>query len=159
MLFKRVSKRTKAKPRGRPFSKNNNRGKSNDSLLDVEGRTGRIERETLMKKECESMKENNTVQDVAAFTPEISVVDTSKAEQKPIESITQEPVEVVEVIDSLDFKDEKGNTLKIIYRATPARRYRLQIFLNDTQEIRPVTYNGTSTSMSFWNMLKGNLKK
>jgi hypothetical protein len=163
MLFKRVSPRTKAKPRGRSFTKGNKRGKPDGSVLDAKGRGISIERETLTQKECESMKETKTAENVAAFIPETPVLNPPKEnppeEKQILESKPEQVLDVLEVVDSLDFKDDKGNTLKIIYRSTPARRYRLQIFLNESQEIRPVTYNGTSTSMAFWSMLKGNLKK
>lgn len=163
MVSKKTSERPKLKPRGRPFVKGNRRGKLEGGVLDASGRESGIDGGTI------------------APEPNKSIVEQTNKEIKPMEKQDQSKVEVLEhkegltaptstevksneeegvkIIESLDFKDDKGNCLKIVYSATPARRYRLQVFLNDSQEIRPVTYNGTSTATAFWSMLKGTLKK
>lgn len=61
-------------------------------------------------------------------------------------------------LDQIDFFDEKNNKLTIKFSCN-SRKYRVQVFLNDVLEIRPVTYTGTNTGYAFWNLLKGALIK
>jgi len=83
---------------------------------------------------------------------------------EPIIHVEEAPISVNEtdnvVIESIDFisKDEK-NKLSIKYSKKSNRSFRIQIFLNDEQELRPVTYTGSSTGNTFWSLLKGALKK
>jgi len=49
--------------------------------------------------------------------------------------------------------------LSIRFSAVNNRRYRIQVFLNDETEVRPVTYQGSSSGYAFWKLLKGALKK
>ena len=60
--------------------------------------------------------------------------------------------------ESVEFKNgENILAIKLFKKAN--RLYRLQIFLNDTIEIRNTTYNGSSTALNFWNLLKEVMKK
>jgi hypothetical protein len=62
-----------------------------------------------------------------------------------------------QVIDTIEFT--KGNDkLTIVLSKKHNRMFRVQVFLNDTTEMRPGTYTGASPAMSFWNLLKGSLK-
>jgi hypothetical protein len=63
-----------------------------------------------------------------------------------------------EIVDQIEFKNG-SNILKIIFKKKHNRMFRIQIFMNETTEIRPVTYTGAMTAKSFWNLLKGSLKK
>jgi vacuolar-type H+-ATPase subunit I/STV1 len=63
----------------------------------------------------------------------------------------------LETIENLDFFSGK-NKLSIRFSKRHNRMYRIQVFLNDTIQIMPVTYNGVSTGLAFWNLLKGALK-
>lgn len=69
-----------------------------------------------------------------------------------------EPTKEGEIIDSIEFKNG-SNVLKIVFKKQHNRSFRIQAFLNETTEIRPVTYTGSSTASSFWSLLKGSLKK
>lgn len=161
-------RRERAKPRGRPFAKGNNKGKVDDEVLDDTGlasgdeggaltptpesvQNGRTEHEEdgmafqLPKKACEvalslhqTIKENmNTTQ-----------------EKKP----SGEDDKNLELIDSIDFMHGE-NKLSLRFSKRTNRMYRIQIFLNDTYEIRPTTYSGISTGLNFWNFVKGVFKK
>jgi hypothetical protein len=63
-----------------------------------------------------------------------------------------------EQCQSIDFSNGK-NTLSVRYRKCSNRQFRIQIFLNDTIEIRPVSYTGSSTGNAFWALIKGVMKK
>ena len=64
----------------------------------------------------------------------------------------------LELMDSIPFKNGK-NTLTIKYSKRNNRQFRIQIFLNDECEIRPVTYTGSQTGNAFWGLIKGVMKK
>ena len=70
----------------------------------------------------------------------------------------QNEVKELELIESLDFMNGT-NKLSIRFSKKHNRMFRIQVFLNDTNEIRPVTYSGASTGGTFWKLLKGILKK
>lgn len=61
-----------------------------------------------------------------------------------------------ELIDCLEFKNGK-NILKIVFKKQHNRSYRIQCFLNDRIEIRPVTYTGSKTATIVWELLKSNV--
>ena len=71
-----------------------------------------------------------------------------------------EPKEAKELdlIESIDFKNGE-NTLSIRFSKRHNRMFRIQVFLNNKNEIRPVTYTGASTGYSFWALLKGAMNK
>lgn len=58
-----------------------------------------------------------------------------------------------DVLDVLTFVNGK-NTLKIKFIRTPNRVYRIQVFMNDSQEVRPSTFAGASPGWSFWKLFK-----
>jgi hypothetical protein len=63
----------------------------------------------------------------------------------------------LEPIDAIEFLNGK-NKLTIRFSKRHNRMFRIQVFLNNTHEVRPVTYTGSSTGYAFWNLLKGALK-
>lgn len=63
----------------------------------------------------------------------------------------------LDLIDSVEFLKGK-NKLTIRFSKRNNRMFRIQVFLNDKHEVRPVTYTGSSTGYAFWNLLKGALK-
>jgi hypothetical protein len=64
----------------------------------------------------------------------------------------------LELIESVNFKNGE-NTLSIRFSKRHNRMFRIQVFLNENLEIRPVTYTGANTGYTFWNLLKGAFKK
>lgn len=69
-----------------------------------------------------------------------------------------EAKEINETIDSLEFHDGK-NKISVRLSKKPSRLYQVKIFINDEQEIRPMTYNGATTALGYWQLLKSNLKR
>lgn len=63
-----------------------------------------------------------------------------------------------EIVDQIEFKNG-SNVLKILFKKKHNRMFRVQIFMNEITEIRPVTYTGAMTAKAFWNLLKGSLRK
>jgi hypothetical protein len=61
------------------------------------------------------------------------------------------------IVDTIEFKNGE-NTLKIALVKKDLRMFRIQIFLNDLMEIRPVTYTGANPAMTMWNLLKQAVK-
>ena len=75
------------------------------------------------------------------------------------EPAEKEPKDAVSAIHDLVFVDQiefvnGKNTLKIVLSKRHNRMYRVQVFLNDTMEIRPATYTGFSPASTFWGFLK-----
>jgi hypothetical protein len=60
--------------------------------------------------------------------------------------------------EELPFTDGK-NTLKIKFFKRKNRMYCVKVYLNEDIQIRPVTFTGSQTGKSFWQMIKGSLKK
>ena len=97
--------------------------------------------------------------------PRILMEDSDKT-LKEFMNITQETEikqEVKEttmenIVESLDFFRGE-NKLSIRFTKKHNRMFRIQIFMNDEHEVRPVTYSGSTTGVTFWNLLKGILKK
>jgi hypothetical protein len=56
-------------------------------------------------------------------------------------------------VDSIEFVNGK-NTLKIVLSKKHNRMYRVQVYLNNTMEIRPATYTGYAPASTFWGFLK-----
>lgn len=74
-----------------------------------------------------------------------NVIDIEKNENK------------LNLLDSLEFKNgENKISINLIKRSNNS--YRIQIFLNEKNEIRPTTYNGSSMAFAYWDLLKGTLK-
>lgn len=66
---------------------------------------------------------------------------------------------VYQILETMEFKDQNENTLNIRFTRVNNRRIRVQVFLNDKIEVRPVSYQGSSSAYAFWILLKGALKK
>lgn len=123
----------KLKPRGRPFAKGNLKGKS----------TGTQEGD-----ESDQEVEKQEIAQPEASSEEIGAPPEGLGKEDP----------TTKIIDSVSFLNGKNN-LKIVLSQKKNRTFRIQIFLNDTQEIRPITCSGNSTALTFWNLLKGSLKQ
>lgn len=132
----------KYKPRGRPFVKGNKRGKLENSILADTGCDISDERGIITPNRVRFNKE--------PLKAEGGYID--------IPETTQEEKEGVRTIETIDFNNGE-NKLSIRFSAVNDRRYRIQIFLNDETEVRPVTYQGSSSGYSFWKLLKGIIKK
>lgn len=148
MVHEDTSPRQKNKPRGRPFPKGNKRGKLESDLLAFERHETSDGRE-IVEQEQEQHPTLDVQLPLKAVEMIQSVIETPQVTEIPKE---------VEMVESIDFINGE-NKLSIRYSRKQNRSFRLQVFLNDEMEIRPVTYQGSSTSYSFWNLLKGSLKK
>jgi hypothetical protein len=126
-------RKKKLKPRGKPFPKGNKKGR--------------------IKQEC-SMEKMVYV-DMEEKEEEFVIIPPKFIE--PLESLEKKHT-TPELIDCIDFNNGK-NKLSIRFSKLNNRMYRIQMFLNDELQIRPVTYNGSSTGKTFWNLLKGSMKK
>lgn len=137
MAHGKTIERPKRKPRGRPFPKGNIKGKIMDEVLDSARHSSGDDGTNVITIE-ESNRSETAIACASLALPR------DKGE--------------LEVLDSMEFRNG-DNKLSIRFSKRSNRMYRIQIFLNDETEIRPVTYNGSSTGVSFWNLLKGALRK
>jgi len=155
----------KSKPRGRPFSKGyvpHNKRKSNPALLDDSGHEMCDERGVIELPLNSSTVEhlNEPEGGECYLSPEQVDTLNQKPEEKmqPLpEKEDEEKDAALTLIESVDFIKGK-NKISLRLSKRHNRLFRLQIFLNDTMEIRPVTYNGASTAYSYWNVLKEIMK-
>jgi hypothetical protein len=67
--------------------------------------------------------------------------------------VDQTPTADLTPVDSIEFVNGK-NTLKIVLSKKHNRMYRVQVYLNNTMEIRPATYTGFAPASTFWGFLK-----
>ncbi len=157
MVYNGIGQGFKSKPRGKPFVKGNKKGKIMDEIQPDSGHKTRVKRGDLKSQETpvaevESQKENllNKLPQAVMETSDQIIRDNldSKKEEIPAD----------EMVESIDFKNGE-NILSIRFSKRHNRMYRIQVFLNNETEVRPVTYTGASTGNSFWRMLKGALKK
>jgi len=166
MVHKEPGERAKHKPRGRPFLKGNNKGKPTDHVLANSGHESRPSGETLahaqdflntmqLKKDSIDMQSEKTpmLENSTLSTPSNPI----NIEPTQTEAITPPDTEENIAIETIEFKNG-DDTLKIILYKKHNRMYRVQIFLNDNIEIRPVTYTGANTALGYWNLLKRSLK-
>ena len=86
----------------------------------------------------------NYIQPIAIVANEIEVQKSDKKNNK--------------IMEKLDFLLGE-NILSICLICQENKVYRLQIFMNDSTEIRNVTYPGNSSAYAYWNLLKGSMKK
>lgn len=155
MVHKYINDGLPKKKRGRPFAKGNVKGKPRNEILDDPG--------------CESSVERGDIEDTPLNTLPIKTSSHSEAiendglilDQPQIskQGEAMEEDKPLEIVESIDFM--KGNN-KLSIRLTKKhnRMFRVQIFLNDGElEVRPMTYTGANTAMSFWNLLKGSLNR
>lgn len=165
MVHKDNSQGQKRKPRGRPFPKGNKRGKLENDLLVPSGRESGDER-GVVAPTLESTLQHCANAESGGFidVPEEFMEAIHQTVKENMEIPQEEQAEVkkeakdLETIESLDFKNGE-NTLSIRFSKRHNRMFRIQVFLNNENEIRPVTYTGASTGYAFWNLLKGALKK
>ncbi len=161
----------KAKPRGRPFQKGHTIRKTKNAINDTTGhssgneggvvapalKSAIVEPENdgillqlpklVMEAMDKTLKEN---METPQQEKEGGYIDLSEKEMNEILPLT--------LIETMDFTSGE-NKLSIRFSKKNNRMFRIQIFLNDENEIRPVTYNGSSTAYGFWNLLKKSLKK
>lgn len=157
MVFEDDSERPKAKPRGRPFPKGNIKGKDRSMHMASARHERSVSGATIalgIQNEIEEpVKEKiGVAAELPPLAPQVSAED-------PIKKVLAKDEKNVQFIDSLDFRDDNGNTLRIVLSNNQNRSYRLQIFLNDKREIRPITYNGRTSACEFWELLKESLKR
>jgi hypothetical protein len=179
MVHREPSEGKKAKPRGRPFLKGNKRGKLTDKVLASSGRESCVEggvvapalestlEDTL--NHCVNAEMGGYIDIPEEFMEAIQNQIVKEPMEIAQEELTQtvEPVKEeakkeerkdLETIESIDFKNGE-NTLSIRFSKRHNRMFRIQVFINNENEIRPVTYTGASTGYAFWNLLKGALRK
>lgn len=135
MVHTKPNEREKIKPRGRPFAPGNKKGKPSGNVLGTE---------------------RHSIGDKGGVlkTPEIKEEVKKNEPEKQAETIDKS----LTLIESIVFKNGE-NTITIRLSKKHNRMFRVQAFLNDAIEIRPVTYTGSSPAFAFWNLLKGALKK
>lgn len=75
------------------------------------------------------------------------------APPEAVKEIGQNQMADLTPVDSIEFTNGK-NTLKIVLSKKHNRMYRVQVFLNNTMEIRPATYTGYAPASTFWGFLK-----
>lgn len=127
----------KGKPRGRPFKKVLAETTIDGDILEA----SRHEADNIAKNALNSL-DKLLINKQDEIIQENLILEKKEQEKKLIETI--------------DFFSG-NNKLSISLFQCHNRMFRMQIFLNDRQEIRPVTYTGSSTSYAFWNMLKESL--
>lgn len=175
MVHSEPSEGKKFKPRGRPFPKGNKRGKLKDDVLDASRRESGVEGGVVapaLKSAIVDPANNGilcqlpkvfmqTIDNTLKECMETNLIE----EDKEIQEVKDEAKDVkkdepkeLETIETVDFKNGE-NTLSIRFSKRHNRMFRIQVFLNNENEIRPVTYTGASTGYTFWNLLKGALKK
>lgn len=69
----------------------------------------------------------------------------------------EENIAPKKLMDCIEFSNGK-NILSLKLFKTHNRMYKIQAFLNDQIEIRPVSYNGGGSANAYWNLLKGAVK-
>ena len=169
MVREKSSEGKKHKPRGRPFPKGNKRGKLEHDVLDVTGLESSVEGGTIAPNLESSNVEglNAQINDsgiyhqlpkeaavaILEFAEEFESKAIESSEPLGNEQALPEPV----IMDKIEFTNG-NNKLCVLLKKKHNRMYRIQIFLNENTEIRPVTYTGGTTALAFWNLLKGSLK-
>jgi len=164
MVHTELGERKRGKPRGRPFTSTNNPSKLKNKVLDAQGLDtsdeGGIIASVPQQAGIEALQEGLDAINLQADQRLKNICEkltTECVQEEKGESVIS-PTPPPETIESIDFKNG-SNSLKIVFKRRHNRMFRIQIFLNDQTEIRPITYTGSSTAFSFWNLLKGSLKK
>lgn len=160
MLHEEISGRKKGKPRGRPFPKNNNRGKPKLDLLAPSGHETCDERGSIAAAHQSAIVEpKNTDESILYELPSLimNAMDKTLKENMETPKKEEEPKDL-ELVENIEFTDGL-NKIEIRFSKRHNRMFRIQIFLNGETEIRPVTYTGASTGHSYWNLLKKCLNK
>jgi hypothetical protein len=157
MLHKEPGEGIKIKPRGRPFAKGNKRGKPDNEILDSTGHESGAEGGAVIL-EHEDFVTLSCAPGLVVASEEATHNESIDIQKEEMETIPQENLKDLKLIESIDFING-NNKLSIKFSKKHNRMYRIQIFLNDDHEVRPVTYSGASTGTTFWNLLKGILRK
>ena len=162
MVHETISTGYKGKPRGKPFEKGNKRGKLTSEVSSFTRLESSYERGVVAPSLNSSIVEpdnsgiNFQLPKRAMETLDTTIKEFMETPQEVKEDFEEK--KPLEIVDSMEFKNGE-NTLTIRFSRKDNRMYRIQVFLNDDTEIRPVTYSGASTGNSFWKLLKGALKK
>ncbi len=122
----------KGKPRGRPFKKG-------ESTINTKHDDGVRKR----------MSKNNVLDDTRHET------SVRGEDVEPKEASREQLLKYETLVDQIEFTDEQGNNLKLRFMRLSTRLYRMQVLLNDSVEIKPVTYSGSAMGNNYWNLLKG----
>ena len=176
MVHREPSEGKKLKPRGRPFPKGNKRGKLENEILDTSGSEISVEggavTPSLNSSIVDSARDGvfhqlntfviDTLDNTLKECMETNQVEEIEPMQEEVKEIAKESkkedLKDLEVIESIDFKNG-DSTLSIRFSKRHNRMFRIQVFLNNKEEIRPVTYTGASTGYTFWTLLKGAINK
>ena len=165
MVHREHSEGSKAKPRGRPFAKGNHKGKLRNEILATSGRESSIEGGIIAPPlPTAPVEPENILNQLPRLVMETldsqlkECLEEKQAEAVAPVEVKKEPLKELELVESLDFMNGT-NKLSIRFSKRHNRMYRIQVFLNDEHEIRQVTYNGVATGTTFWNLIKGLLKK
>lgn len=157
MVHEDIIERRKAKPRGRPFQKGHKKGKVDGEIVDASGRETSVSGGVIAPHE-ESLILEPVIKNLGTNPPTNKEVE--QVVKKMIEESSSEvaPSKEDEVIESINFMNG-DNKLEIRFSKRHNRAFRIQVFLNGETEIRPVSYTGSATGLTFWNLLKGAMKK
>lgn len=156
----------KAKPRGKPFPKGHKKG-SHDVKDELAGRPAISDERGVVDLPSQSPIEEleKPTENVLNELPRLIVETINHNLREPMNNTQElkkeEKTEVnkdLELIDSLDFMNGE-NKLSIRFSKRHNRMYRIQVFLNDTLEVRNVTYAGVSTGKTVWDLMNGVMKK
>ena len=155
MVYKEPSEGKQYKPRGRPFPKGNKRGKLENRVLDDSGHTSSIEGGVVAPSPQSPVV--SPLYELPALVMNITDSIIKENMETPVEA-KEEEISTDKTIETMKFKNG-DNTLSIRFSSVNNRRYRIQVFLNEETEVRPVTYQGSTSGYAFWKLLKGALKK
>lgn len=164
MVYKRKEEGLGKKPRGRPPTKSPNRSKARNKVLDDTGLESGVERGFIEVSPEQPLPSTENVIDLSAITMQlppqgIETVNQILEQKEDSKQGEEKDKKEGEIVESLDFMNG-NNKLSIRLTKQHNRMFRVQIFLNDGQlEVRPMTYTGSNTAMSFWSLLKGALSK
>ena len=172
MVHQEPSEGKKYKPRGRPFPKGNKRGKLENEVLATPGHASGVEggivAPPLNSSIVEPLIEESSVLNllptlVMNITDQILKENMESNQIEEVEPVKEEEAKKKEgeelvIVETVDFKNGE-NTLSLRFSRLHNRSFRIQIFLNNENEVRPVTYTGARTGYAFWNLLKGALRK
>jgi hypothetical protein len=167
------------RPRGRPPGSTKHKTSPGNSVLDPKGREGSLKGQDVasatiltsahFKPEIMQVKPIQPV-NIELDSPEIRTQADFKPPRAPITTVTgaiSTHPEIPEGVPEKTLEDREldaivftngNNTLKMTFRQKDNRICNMKIYLNDTTEIRPVTYNGLHTGKTYWNLLKASLK-
>jgi hypothetical protein len=169
------------KPRGRPFQKGHTIRRTKNTLNNASGHSisdeGGVVASSTESAIVEPVKDSvlyqlpKLVMDITDQTLK-ECMETTQLEKEtdctPSQEKESECVEItqketsdtspVTLIESMDFTNGE-NKLSIRFSKKNNRMFNIKILLNEENEIRPVTYNGSGTAYGFWNLLKKSLKK